>query len=59
VGVGGAEVDAGLLELALVSAGRVAGVLGVRDAVRDALAPWALGEGDPLADRVGDQSKPG
>ncbi|MCO5166489.1 MAG: hypothetical protein M9894_09005 [Planctomycetes bacterium] len=45
-----------LLESAVVSAGRVAGVVAVRAAVRDALVPWALGYEDPLTRRLGGAS---
>lgn len=42
-----------LLEAAVMSATRVAGVVAVRGAVRDALVPWTLGYEDPLARRLG------
>lgn len=42
-----------LLEAAVVAAGRVAGVVAVRSAVRDAVVPWALKYDDPLARRMG------
>lgn len=51
--VGPADGVAGALEAVVVAAGRVTGVLAVRAAIRDALVPWALGYGDPLARRMG------
>ena len=45
-----------LLETAVVAAGRVAGVVAVRSAVRDAVVPWALKYDDPLARRMGRSS---
>lgn len=45
-----------LLEAAVVAAGRVAGIVAVRSAVRDSVVPWALKYDDPLARRMGHSS---